>query len=261
MPAWKEFEKNVTTYLNDKIKISGISFISKGESDSNASDIEVYLNNKNIFSIECKYSPAQSSQFVVKEINNQFIFSEENRSSKDGASKIIQHMNTNYSSYSNSSNSCDLFCSKDLMFERVRKQLSAKSVFFISSSYISEYSISKPIVVDLISNIDKYFDISGKYRVKRSGTSYPNLSHLTGLNGYQKKGDKFYFYDPQNKMPNYPPNNSHLFLQAADGNGFRLIKKRSATSNKNVIFTLKLKNDIKFGGIDKLKNYIQTNFF
>jgi hypothetical protein len=62
-------------------------------------------------------------------------------------------------------------------------------------------------------------------------------------------------------MPNYPPNNSHLFLQAADGNGFRLIKKRSATSNKNVIFTLKLKNDINFGGIDKLKNYIQTNFF
>ena len=65
MLPWELFEINCTDYLNKNCGYQNIHFIRDGASDSNNSDISVYHDNKKIFDIECKLSPAQSSQFLV----------------------------------------------------------------------------------------------------------------------------------------------------------------------------------------------------
>jgi hypothetical protein len=256
MPNWKIFEKNATKYLNSNIKLSGISFLANGESDSNASDIEVLRNEQVIFSIECKYSPAQSSQFVVKKLDNKFFYSEANRSNQNGSAKIIEHMNENFSYYSRSVGSVNLICDKNLMYERVIQQLSSKSIFFIAASVTENFSSHSPIVIDRVERLDQYFDISGVYRHKRSGTSYAKQADLAGISSYLKFGDKFYVHDPHNKLPAYPPLNSQIYMPDSDEKGYRVIKKRSNTNNRNVIFTLKLKDSLRLSNLNVVSEYI-----
>ncbi len=256
MSNWKKFEKNATKFLNSNVKLRGISFLANGESDSNASDIEVIFNGHVIFTIECKFSPAQSSQFVVKKINNQFVYSEANRSNENGSKAIIEHMNDNFSYYSTSVGSIDLICEQALMYERVIKQLSSKSVFFIASSVVDGFSSNSPIIIDRINNLDQYFNISGVYRNKRSGTSYAKQRDLDGLKNCIKRGDKFFVFDPKNTLPAYPSTNEKIYLPKSDEQGYRVIKKRSNTNNKNVIFTLKLKDGLQSSKLNLLSEYI-----
>lgn len=256
-PNWKKFEKNAAKHLNENIKMPDVIFKSVGESDSGASDVEVFVSEVLKFSIECKFVPAQSSQFVVKEVNGKFVYSDDNKSSEKGSKKIIQHMNDNFDSYAAQSGSVDLTCGPDLMYARVVEQLKVKSIFFAASESVGRFSEINPLVIDCVENLPKYFDISGVYRHKRSGTSYAKANHLGKFKGVIKKGSKFYVHDPKNLLPKYPPEDTSIFLPDADETGHRVFKKRSNTNNKNVIFTLKLKAGIKHTDLDILRKYIK----
>ncbi len=250
MEKWKQFEKNSAIFLNKNICLNGVTFEPLGASDSNACDIKVQKDDNLLFSIECKYCPAQSSQFVVKRgsDSDKFIFSEENRSSSEGAEAIIQHMNQNFSYYSQSSTSdtnLDLICDKSLMYDRVVKQLNGKSVFFAASNYLSNFSDVRPLVLDLISEIPNYFDITGKFRTKQSGTRAALEKHLRHVSGHKKIQGKFYIHDPHCYLENYHPNDQSIYLQAPNAQGYRALRKRSSVRNANVIFSLTLKDKVR----------------
>ena len=66
---WIDFEKNVTDYLSKNIDTDGIEFSRSGGSNANEPDINVFREGWTIFSIECKKSGSQSSQFVLIDNN------------------------------------------------------------------------------------------------------------------------------------------------------------------------------------------------
>jgi hypothetical protein len=261
MNKWKLFEKNSANFLDSNVTRRDIFFRPVGESDSNACDINVYEKNNFLFSIECKFSPAQSSQFVVKlnQVEKKFVLSEDNRSNSDGTKEIIQHMNDQFDYYSASTTddtNINLTCDESLMYGRVIKQLKKKSPLFVASSYESNFCETKPLVIDYIENIPSYFSISGKFRTKQSGTRNALEMHLTRIKDFKKLNDKFYIYDPSSNLGKYHPNDNAIFLQPPDNKGYRALRKRSTVRNANVIFSLVLKKGISHGRIQTLEKYI-----
>lgn len=247
--GWKEFEVNVTKYLNDNIGFPGISFINSGGENSNEPDIKVIFNGKNIFSIELKKSKSQSSQFVVINNKNSFIYSEQNRTDPISTEEIIDHMNNNHHYYQSNVEpiNINLKCDKHLMFDRVINHLKVKSKLIISSDYDDDFNASKPLSVFHIDEIKQHFIIDGKYRTKRSGSSPARKNDLGFIiNETIEKDDRFYLEDPNNLRERYLGTDNFLVLsKKPDQSGLREIRKRGKTMNANVIFTLELKQDSK----------------
>ena len=247
--GWKDFEKNVTKYLNTNIDLSGVTFINTGGENSNEPDINVLFNSNKIFSIECKKSKSQSSQFVVINNRNSFIYSEKNRTDPISTEAIIDHMNNHHHYYQSNDTSINinLKCDKHLMFDRVINHLKVKSKLIISSDYDDDFNASKPLSVFHIDEIKQYFIIDGKYRTKRSGSSPAKKNDLGFIiNETIEKDGRFYLEDPNNLRDSYLGKDNFLFLsKKTDKRGLREIRKRGKTMNANVIFTLELKQDSK----------------
>ena len=275
---WKIFEQNVVDYINKNLKIKGISAIAKGSSDSTSSDVRIEKNGHFLFNIECKLSPAQSGQFVVHNdaTKQEFVLSNDNKYQTLADLSIIQHMNNNYRYYSqspkgNSSNiDIDLICDESLMFQRIRLQIESKSKFIASSKFNSNFSSSNPLYFFSTQNLDRWFDVSGKYRTKQSGTGSLASIHLSVVRKYFHKYDiviendgskeRSYIRDPKNKLESrIDINDLSLFLSDANTEGLREIRKRAATKNANVIFSLELINrPDKNENIELLRTYINS---
>lgn len=274
---WKVFEETTADFINKNIKINGVHASASGGSDSTSSDIKIEKNGKFLFSIECKLSPAQGGQFVVhNDLKNQkFILSTKNKYSTSADTLILKHMNDNYKYYSqgpkgNSNNiDIDLICNKSLMFQRLKLQVELKhSKFISSSSSKSGFSTSNPVYFFKTEDLDNVFNVSGKYRTKQSGTSQLPKKYEEDVRDYFRKNKiiikienkkrKTYIYDLNNTLQSYLIiNQLSLFLQDANKEGYREIKKRSITKNANVIFSLELlKCPSKNANLDLLRNYI-----
>ena len=245
---WELFEENSTEFLNSTVQIKNLSFIRSGGRNSNISDISVNFKSKNIFSIECKFSPSQAAQFVVfNDVKKSSFFdSAKNKGKKDRRTPIIDHMNNNYKYYS-STGSVELICNKDLMFNAVKKHYRDKKVlFFISSNHFEEFSKKNFIKVIGLNEMKDNFDISGVYRVKRSGTSdVPQkdisyvkniISEELGKCRFEINKNKLYLQTNES-LKNFYLDKEKYLLSPVGKNTYR-VKKRSNTQNGNVIFTL-----------------------
>lgn len=265
MPKWEQFEINAAKYLTTNITVDGISFKARGSHDSTASDIIVSLNNKLIFTIECKFSPAQSSQFVVINKNGRFSISTKSRNTPDGTQEIIAHMNANSDYYSSQDESIPLLCCRELMYSRIVQQIRKKSPLFISSSVIENFCPDNPLILDRVDKISSYFDVSGVYRVKQSGTREPAKKDLDLIREFfhkkkikiTEKHPKCYIQDPKATISQYFLENKFFLQDPIDGN--REIRKISGTRNKNVIFTLKLKEGLVHTGLQILTDAINDS--
>lgn len=261
---WELFEENATEYLNSNVRIKNISFLRYGGTNSNASDISVNFGSKNIFSIECKLKISQAAQFVVfnDDENSKFFDSAKNKGRKDRRTPIIEHMNNSYNYYSSNS-SVELICNKDLMFNAVKEHYRFKKVlFFISSNHFEDFSKNFIKVVGL-NEIKDNFNISGVYRVKRSGTrDVPQKDFAYVKNMISEELGNCKFEINKNKL--YLKTNKSLkslyldrkkYILSPDGKNTYRVKKRSSTQNSNIIFTLTFdpKNIID-NGLKKMKN-------
>lgn len=274
---WKIFEENTVNFINENLKIDGVKAVASGGSDSTNSDIKIEKKGKLLFSIECKLSPAQGSQFVVHNdlVNQKFILSTKNKYPTNADKLILNHMNENYKYYSqgpkdDSSNiDIDLICDKSLMFQRVRLHTELKySVFIASSTHKSDFTSSYPLYFFRPSDLHNWFNVTGKYRTKQSGTGQLPMKYEEDVRNYfcknkiiikiENKKRKTYIYDLHNKLQPYIKiNQLSLFLQVANSEGYREIKKRSITKNANVIFSLELLNhSSKNSNLDLLREYI-----
>ena len=255
---WIDFEKNVTDYLSKNIDTDGIEFIQSGGSNANEPDINVFREGCPIFSIECKKSTSQSSQFVLIDKNNSFEWSDQNTTDPISTEKIIDHMNDHYPYYSktkeNGSINNELICGKDLMFDRVINHLKSKSKLVASSDHDNGFgpnSYDNPLSIFHIDDMKQHFEISGTYRTKRSGTSPATEGDLELLPDeiyplIRTHDGRFHIYDPNKERGDYHGPDNTLFLsKTVKVGGLREIRKRSMTNNANVIFTLKLKQGSK----------------
>ena len=261
---WELFEENATEYLNSNIQINNFSFATSGGSNSNVSDISVHYKSQSIFNIECKSKTSQAAQFVVINDSENKIFcdSRQNKGKKSRRAPLIEHMNTNYSYYSSKS-SVQLICNEKIMFDAVKEHYRDKDVlFFISSNHFEDFSKNFIKIIGL-DDMEEDYNISGVYRVKRSGPRdlpQKDLMHVKSIILKQFGECNIEIIDKKaylitNKVLKNLYLDQKKYLLSPDGRNAYRIKKRSNTQNSNVIFTLTFKpKDTTDNGLQKLKN-------
>lgn len=253
MAAWEKIEQECFEYIKDNYSSEKVSFEHKGARDSSAPDIVATLSNGTTFNIEVKSATAQSGQFVVFDKNGQFAFSKENVSSEALAAPFIEYMNNNHDALQNpGGRGIKLDIPTETMFKWVIGYYNTKNVKFFATKYRGK------IVIFPTERLQNYFEISRKYRVKRSGSgNIPKkcVSEVSSLFDGEHYYDGKYFVlknlflqlhqKTQGKDRVYYVSKKH----AEDG---YVITYLSKTQNPNVIFSLKAK---KAQSIEDLKAF------
>lgn len=249
MSTWEDFEVDCNDYLKEKFG-QYATFEHIGGPDSTKPDILVNTISGNSFYIEAKDTPAQCGQFVLKANSSKRIF--EYSSGNDNpiniyAEQIIHHMNENFEIFCDPGTSGeDIFMENqdDIFSSWIIRAYSRKGVkFFITN----EYTILR------IEDFNFYFDVSAKYRIKRSGSREVSKKDLTKV--------KNSILSQNIKCERIIINNNKLFIESRDNlhnkrffldgveymysarrNQFE-VRRLSNTFNANVIFSITKKNN------------------
>ena len=247
MEDWKLFEFECAKYLQSKHDNDNLIFNVSGGSNSNTSDIQVIKNKTCGISIECKMSNAQCGQFVlfVDNTNKKFVYSTKNKTPFDDATKfVVSEMDRNFEDCCVSS-SKNLPISNNVIIQWVKN-------YYLNIKK-SKYGITKSnneFIVFPISKIDKYFNFSSQYRVKKSGSSRPskkNVDEITTLLTSLNNNTHIYFINKdcfcklnysQDEFILSGEKYRYKFLK--EGEQYR-IRRLSNTKNANFIVTIKLK--------------------
>ena len=263
MSKWLDFELECTDYLNKKFG-KYATFEHLGGSDSTITDIKVSTKNGDIFYIDAKHSPAQSGQFVLFPDfeTHQFKYSSKNITAiNEFSQKIIDIMNKDFDSFSKASTA-----GNSLVFEGYENIFSN----WIINTYKNKnvrYIITNNFILLPIDQLKDYFDITAKYRVKKSGSSSVSKKNFECVETFIKdnypvdniifKSNKMYaISSAELHKTTFKLNNTDYMFSKCD-NDYE-IKRLSNTRNANVIFSIKLKK-VKIGiseldFISQLKN-------
>lgn len=185
MSKWEDFEIECTKYLNERYG-KYATFTHQGGSDSTTPDIFVNTNSGSKFYIEAKHSPAQCGQFVlIPDIATQsFTYSTLNSNNINIYSqKIIQHMNTQFEEFKEAGTT-----GKDIIMSNGEDVFS----FWIIENYQAKntrYFITNNYTIFPIENFQEYFNVTAKYRVKRSGSSDVGKSNCSFILNYINSHD------------------------------------------------------------------------
>lgn len=264
------FEVLATEFLKNTYS-SYAQFNLKGGSDSTTSDIEVILRNKESFFIEAKQHLAQSGQFVLTPniVTQSFDWSPKNKTNENSyTDEIREFMNQHFNDF------------KEAGTQGKKIELENGSTVF--SNWIIDYYSNKNVkffisgipplfVIIPINKFTDYFDVSAKFRTKRSGSNKVGKNNIPNIVNEAKK---FYTFDivsesdgiliikSKNNLHNerfiYDQNEfmfSNKTTKTKNKKNFYEIRKLSNTFNSNVIFSISLKNinsDITAFGGDEL---------
>ncbi len=255
MQKWASFELDCTNYLNENFG-EYAKFIHQGGADSNVPDIYVNTNNGNAFHMEAKHSPAQCGQFVLLPNiqKKRFEYSVKRETSINAYSDFIkEYMEKFFDEYREAGTT-----GKDIIFENC-SELFSKWIIENYKSNGVRYIITNDFIILPVDDILDYFEISAKYRIKRSGSSnvgkgfIANFDNLLNTDAFSKfmissirtKESKLFVHSSinlHNKRFIYN-NNEYMFSQRSSE--FE-VRKLSNTYNANVIFSIKLHKN-KFG--------------
>jgi len=247
MAVWEDFEIESTDYLN-KTFGKYANFVHQGGSDSTVPDILVKTNKGISFYIDAKHCPAQCGQFVLLPdiTTNTFEYSKLNSTRINVyAQKIMNHMD-NYFEYFKKADTGGkeiILDDGDDTFEK-----------WIISAYKSngvKYFITNDYVILPVDDFQRHFNVTAKYRIKRSGSSNIGRARIVNiLNsirslGYvisdtRTDGDKLFVKSKvalQNQRFIYQ---GYEYMFSLRDNEFE-IRKLSNTLNANVIFSINKK--------------------
>lgn len=249
MTNWIDFEIECTDYLNKSFGAYA-RFIHQGGSDSTIPDILVETNHGNSFYIDAKHCPAQCGQFVLlPNISSQkFEYSRKNISKLNTfAQKIIEHMNKQFDEFREAGTT-----GKDIIMENdssifsnwiIQTYKEKKTKFFITNNY----------TILPIERFCDYFDVTAKYRIKRSGSGNVGKirlslvlnyikSHDYAITGSQITGEKLFVTSNRNlhKLRFILEKYEYMFSQRE--NQYE-VRKLSNTYNANVIFSIRQINN------------------
>ena len=252
--TWQEFEIFCLNYLT---RIFGNYFSSRGGSDSTHSDIE-YSSERINFAIECKMPHSQSGQFVLipNEEYKIFDFSKKNKTSRtlDGTEEIITYVNEHFDVFSSpGTKGVDLQMDPSVYERWIKAMYRQKNVEYIMTS-INETICDENIVILPLDKIGEYFDISCKYRVKKSGSSgvgkkkYKDACKMlkqSGIEFAEVDGYQIYMEKKLINSIHVGAEGKYKFnLNTCEPAFTYMIRVLSNTFNANIIFSLKIKDGV-----------------
>lgn len=252
--TWQEFEIFCLNYLT---RIFGNYFSSRGGSDSTHSDIE-YSGERINFAIECKMPHSQSGQFVLipNEEYKIFDFSKKNKTSRtlDGTEEIITYVNEHFDEFSSpGTKGVDLQMDPSVYERWIKAMYRQKNVEYIMTS-INETICDENIVILPLDKIGEYFDISCKYRVKKSGSSgvgkkkYKDACKMLKQSGIEfAEVDDYQIYMEKKLINSIHVGTEGKYkfnLNTCEPAFTYMIRVLSNTFNANIIFSLKIKDGV-----------------
>jgi hypothetical protein len=274
--SWRIFEKTAETFINTVLKINNVIIEGKGGSDSNAKDLVVKKNNKEIFNIEIKQKKSQIAQFVVEidEEKKKFYLGKIDELAKEKTKEILKHMNKNYEYYKNpTQGSIKLRCEEKMMYNCVEKYLKEKNIKFLISS-----SNAKDCVVISSNNFRRNFSItSGNYRRKKSGTTDLPIKYRQLVKEYlynkftesnfEEDRKKFFIKIKKDFLKDLRSDLNRsfnfedftIFLSKTEDEMKFRIKKKSKTNGPTVIFSIDFHNNSKDNDLPLLNKIIKES--
>ena len=260
MSKWKDFENEMTSYLQEMLDNYNTIVKQYGNSDSTVSDIEIFSNSKKFF-VEVKMPVSQSSQFVVEIQDNKFVYGSKNKYVSDKYSdEIVKILNDNFELYRKVNKKGFVIPVSSLVsFGWVISNMKNKNVEFIISVDKSNNQIIIP--VDKISEI---FNIKTILRRKKSGSRrlpkayYDDFKEQLKIKFSEYKynlyfeNKRLFLYLPVNLSRNECYLSSDLlsngqsYFLSNKGNYKYEVKMTSVTNNPNIIFELSLKDNIDY---------------
>ncbi len=249
MAVWQDFELDCTDYLNDVFGTYA-HFEHQGGSDSTVADIKVKTRSGRLFYIDAKHCPAQCGQFVLlPDVSSRtFIYSDLNVNRiNEYAIMIMDYMNEYFDEFREAGTA-----GKDIDMKN-GPQIFSNWIAQIYKEKGAEYFITNDYRIIHIEDIIQYFNISAKYRIKRSGSGNVGSSRISlianviksmdcGVVNFRNDGEKLFVksdYELHNKRFVY---GGYEYMFSKRGSEYE-IRKLSNTYNANVIFSIDLKSN------------------
>lgn len=247
MAIWEEFEVECTEYLNNRFGAYA-HFIHQGGADSTVPDILVKTNSGNSFYIDVKHSPAQCGQFVLlPDLETKtFQYSQLNANRINRYAEMIRDcMNENFDEFreaGTAGKSIDMTNGSDIFANWIIQAYKDKgSEFFITNNY----------TILPIERFRDYFDVTAKYRIKRSGSGNVGKNRLNSVLDYisshdyiitdsRVTGNKLFVVSPQQLHNHRFILHGIEYMFSLRGNEYEL-RKLSNTYNANLIFSIRHK--------------------
>ena len=250
MVLWEQFEDDCFDYLEQNYSINGTTFVKHGKADSTLPDIKVKKSDGTCFFIEVKDSPSQCGQFVlIPDIEKKiFVYSRQNKTNLNNYSKtIIDYMNTNYKFYVEAGTTgLNINLPKIVFYKWILDYYYSKNVKF----FITRGNCFTILPLEKFCN---YFDVSAKYRMKKSGSANPSKCNQTEVikllqnSGCEfsssQEGKSLYIKTTENLANTKVSGDKYDFLFVDKGNGNYKVRQLSNTCNSNVIFSITLKSE------------------
>lgn len=247
MAIWEDFEIKCTKYLNERFGAYA-RFIHQGGSDSTIPDILVQTNSGKSFYIDVKYCPAQCGQFVllpnIETCSFEYSRKNVNRINAN-AERIMNHMNGKFDEYREAGTA-----GKEI------EMINDSTIFsdWIIQTYEekgAEFFITNNFTILPVARLQDYFEVTAKYRIKRSGSSSVGKSRLSSVlnhivsHGYaltdsRADGDKLFIKSNQNLHNTRFTLQKYEYMFSQRGEEFE-VRKLSNTYNANVIFSIRQK--------------------
>lgn len=248
MKQWEKFEDDCYEYLQNTYKAYHAAFKHNGRANSTVSDIAVIKNNEIAYFIETKMSHAQSGQFVLlpDEVSHEFTFSPKNKSTPNFLTDMItQYMNTNFDKFHKAGTTgVALDTDTNIFSEWIVNYYTKKNVKYFMTKGTS-------YIIFPIEKFGKYFDVTAKYRIKKSGSSTPAKKDIPTLIKLLEDTYKVTFSHIDGKKLfvsssadiakiRFEHNKFTYYLAPKNTNEYE-VRKLSNTYNMNVIFSISLK--------------------
>ncbi len=248
MEPWEEFEIQCTDYLNDKFGHYA-KFFHQGGSNSTVPDILVKTDSGKSFYIEAKNSPAQCGQFVLLPDldSGTFIYSGKNVTRINRYAQIIMdYMNQDFDAFREAGTTgkdINMPDGSEIFARWIIQTYRDKGVkFFITNCY----------TILPIEQFCDFFEVSAKYRTKRSGSSNvgksrlePIIKYITShdyaITDYHVEGDKLFVNSSHSLHESRFILHGTEYMFSLRGNEYEL-RKLSNTYNANVIFSVRQKS-------------------
>lgn len=247
MSTWENFEFQCTDYLRNKFGAYA-DFEHQGGSDSTVPDILVTQNNGNTFYIEAKHSPAQCGQFVLlPDIETRtFEYSSLNVNRMNTyATMIMNHMNNDFDSFREAGTA-----GKDIIMDNGSEIFSNWIVQIYRDKGV-RFFITNNFTILPVERFNDYFEVTAKYRIKRSGSGNVGKSRMNSVmeciesldyavTNSRVDGDKLFVISPQNLHDHRFILRGNEYMFSVRGDEYEL-RKLSNTYNANVIFSIRQK--------------------
>ncbi len=247
MKVWEKFEIQCTEYLNDRFG-DYAKFFHQGRADSTIPDILVKTNRGNSFYIEAKHSPAQCGQFVLfpNLESRTFEYSKQNTTEINKyAEQIIEYMNQDFNGFKEVGTK-----GKDIEFPNCSTVFANWIIQYYSNKGVKFFMTNNNVLLP-IEQFSDYFEVSAKYRIKRSGSGNVGKNKINSVMDYitsqdyiitdsRIKGDKLFVSSSCNLHDNRFILRGIEYMFSFRGTEYEL-RKLSNTYNTNVIFSIKQK--------------------